>query len=117
MEAQSILTPEQSEKLSRRVKLKGLKQKFGDEFAMINGLAEDFDLNENQTKALRETIAEVEKKFYDKIQELKKTSMQEIINELPAKHCKEAEDAVREFLEEDRRPKQNRFNSIIQVGR
>ncbi len=116
MDAQEIMTPEQSKKLSRLVKLKGLKQKFGDEFAMINGLAEDFDLDEKQTQALREKIADVREDFYDKWMDLKNESMQKIIRELPPKHREEAETAVKEFVEEDPRNKLRPFPTSIQIG-
>ncbi|MGB7347708.1 MAG: hypothetical protein WBD20_26025 [Pirellulaceae bacterium] len=116
MDAQEILTPEQSEKLARSAKLKRLKQKFGDEFAMINGLAEDFDLDAKQTLELREKIAEVREDFYDKYIELKKKSMEEIIRELPKEHREEVEAAVREFLNDDPREKRNPFSGAIRVG-
>jgi hypothetical protein len=109
MEAQDILTTEQSQKLTRIVKLKGLKQKFGDEFAMIMGLAEEFQLDEAKTKALSEKIAEVREDYYDEWLDLKKESMEKIIRELPQKHREEVDAAVKEFVEEDPRSKQRPF--------
>ncbi len=116
MDAQGILTPEQSEKLSRVVKLKGLKQKFGDEFAMINGLAEDFDLDEKETQELRKKIADVREDYYTKLMELRKGSMQKIIRELPKKYRQEVEEAVNDFLEEDPRKNPNPFSNAIRIG-
>lgn len=112
MSSQTILTPEQSEKLSLEIKIEQLKRKHGDEFAMINGLAEDFGLDDKAQVKLSEKIEEVRKEYYDDWIELKKKSMKSIINELPRKHREEVEAAVRKFVEEDPRDKMNRFRFV-----
>ncbi|CAD74214.1 MAG TPA: hypothetical protein DDX19_00205 [Rhodopirellula baltica] len=112
MSSQTILTPEQSEKLSLKIRIERLRRKHGDEFAMINGLAEDFGLDEKAQAKLSEKIEEVRKDYYDDWMELKKKSMKSIISELPRKHREEVEAAVRDFVEEDPRDKMNRFRFV-----
>ncbi|WP_461508986.1 hypothetical protein [Rhodopirellula baltica] len=112
MSSQTILTPEQSEKLSLKIRIERLRRKHGDEFAMINGLAEDFGLDEKAQAKLSEKIEEVRKEYYDDWMELKKKSMKSIISELPRKHREEVEAAVRDFVEEDPRDKMNRFRFV-----
>ncbi|WP_037249192.1 type 2 periplasmic-binding domain-containing protein [Rhodopirellula baltica] len=112
MSSQAILTPEQSEKLSLKIRIEQLRRKHGDEFAMINGLAEDFGLDDKAQVKLSETIEEVRKEYYDDWIELKKKSMKSIISELPRKHREEVEAAVRDFVEEDPRDKMNRFRFV-----
>ncbi|EKK00535.1 hypothetical protein RBSH_04262 [Rhodopirellula baltica SH28] len=112
MSSQTILTPEQSEKLSLKIRIEQLRRKHGDEFAMINGLAEDFGLDDKAQAKLSETIEEVRKEYYDDWIELKKKSMKSIISELPRKHREEVEAAVRDFVEEDPRDKMNRFRFV-----
>ncbi len=118
IEAQEILTPEQAEKLARTAKLKRLKQQFGDEFAMIIGLAEDFDLDPKETQELREEIKEAREDYYKKLAELKEQTLERIIGELPRKHREEAREAVSGFFkDDDPRKKGNPFGGgVIRIG-
>lgn len=107
------LTPAQSEKLSQEIKMEQLKRKHGDEFALINGLAEEYGLDDKAKAKLSEKIEEVRKEYYDDWMALKKKSMKAIITELPRKHREEAEAAVRDFVEKDPREEMSRSRLLI----
>ena len=101
MEAQEILTADQSTKLARAAKLKNLKRKFGDEFAMVKGLAAEFSLEPSKTKKLNEEIDRARKEFYDQLKQLKEDTLEKIIREVPKEHQEEVREAVGSFLKED----------------
>ncbi len=101
MKAQDILTPEQVEKLSRSAKLKQMKLRYGDEFGMLIGLADDYELDDEAKAKLREKVQQARKDYYDKIEQLKDDTLEKIVNTLPAKHREEAREAAKGFFEED----------------
>ncbi|PHQ35816.1 hypothetical protein CEE69_07875 [Rhodopirellula bahusiensis] len=115
MDSQTILSPDQSEKLAFEIKVERLKREHGDEFALINGLADDYGLDDRAKAKLSEKIQEVRKDYYDDWMALKKKSMEAIINELPRKHREEAEAAVQDFVDEDPRDKMNRSRFSLPV--
>ncbi|MEP6169891.1 MAG: hypothetical protein ABJ208_14410, partial [Rhodopirellula bahusiensis] len=115
MDSQTILSPDQSEKLAFEIKVERLKREHGDEFALINGLADDYGLDDRAKAKLSEKIQEVRKDYYDDWMALKKKSMEAIINELPRKHREEAEAAVQYFVDEDPRDKMNRSRFSLPV--
>ena len=105
MEAQDILTPEQSKKLSTTAKLNGLKQIHGDEFAMIIGLAEDFDLDAKAKAELKKTVEAARDEYYERLSDLKDDTLETIVGELPSEHRDEVREAVKRFFEVDPRKK------------
>jgi hypothetical protein len=112
IEAQGILTAEQAEKLGTSARLKRLKQKFGDEFAMVNGLAEDFDLDPSETKELREEIVDAREQYYEDLKELKEDTLERILRALPREHREEVREAVESFLDADPRKKRRPMSGI-----
>lgn len=107
--AQEILTPEQSEKLGRSAKLKQLKQRHGDPFAMINGLAMDYDLDKKALLELKENIEAARDAHYEKLKKLNEDTLEQIIKSVPEKHRDEVREAVSEFFEDDPRKKRNPY--------
>ena len=116
IDAQDILTPEQSEKLSRTAKLKQLKQRFGDEFAMVNGLAEDFDLDPRETKRLQEEIEEAREDYYRRLAELKEDTLGRILRELPRDRREQVRESVEGFFDDDDPRKKRGLGTSIRIG-
>ncbi|MCO8123509.1 hypothetical protein NHH03_17310 [Stieleria sp. TO1_6] len=108
IEAQDILTPEQIEILSKSAKLKRLKSSYGDEFGMIIGLADDFEMDEQDKAKLREKVQEARMEYYDTIEQLKVDTLEKIVRTLPAKHREEAREAAESFFKEDAKRRQQR---------
>ena len=107
-EAQEILTPKQVESLARSAKLKRLKSSYGDEFGMIVGLADDFEMDDEARSKLREKVQEARKEYYDSIEQLKVDTLEEVVGFLPAKYREEAREAAEQFFEEEIRRRQLR---------
>ena len=114
IEAQDILTPEQSRKLTLTAKLNTLKQQHGDEFGMIVGLANDYELNDNAKKKLKEQVEKARDDYYEKIAELKEDTLARIVSEIPPEHRDEVREAVRRYFEVD--PRKRRGFGGLSVG-
>ena len=114
--AQSILTAEQSEKLTRGAKLRHHRQTYGDPFAMINGIAQEFELEPKEAAELRETIQDAQDDYYEKLSELQESTLDKIIKKLPLEHRDDVRESVRGFFDEDPREKARGFGNAITVG-
>ena len=79
---------------------------------MIIGLAEEFDLDPNEKKELREEISEAREDYYAKLNELKEDTLERIVRELPNKHRQEIREAVSGFFDVDERKKRGAFGTI-----
>ena len=102
LEAQAILTMEQAEKLATNAKVSQLKTELGDVFAVVSGLARDFDLSDADTKKLSEEIVEARQDYYEKLANLREDTMERILRQLPAKHREEVREALGDQLKPNR---------------
>ncbi len=108
--AETTLLPHQLERIKQIGRQQSYRQinEFGDEFGIPFAMATELGLDDDQIIKLRDTIVEVRKEYYEKVEELKADAKKEILESIPADKRDQMEEMLGEDFDADRSLRRSR---------